>query len=366
MCQSEVKTTSFDFGTFSKTFSTVAYSGGFMSRRGACKCSRLRSSRAVVGCSSFICTCYHNLMYDVIIIGGGPAGMTAGIYTARKKLKTLLLAKQLGGQMIWSSDVENYTGFTMITGADLTLKFEEHLKTLTEDLEVKEGVEVTGLDKNVTSFTVEDSSGEEYFGKCVIIASGKNPRHLGIPGEKEFFGKGVAVCATCDAPLYKNKDVAVVGGGNSALDALLALSKVARTVYSINVNDKLQGEEVLKKRVESSLNIKFFPSTKTLEILGEKGVTGIKVQKADGGVEMLSVTGVFTEIGYVPSNEFDQLTDKNAAGEIIVDGDLQTSVLGVFAAGDINDAWGEQIIIAAGEGAKAAMAVSEYLNKKKS
>ncbi len=289
--------------------------------------------------------------------------MTAGIYTARKKLRTLLLTKQLGGQMIWSSDVENYTGFSMISGADLALKFEEHIKTLAEDLEVKEGVEVVGLEKNVTSFTVTDSKGEDYFGKTVVIASGKNPKHLGIPGEKEFFGRGVAVCATCDAPLYKGKDVAVIGGGNSALDALLALSRVARTVYCINVNSKLQGEEILKRKVESSPNVKFFSSAKTLEIIGQKAVSGIKIQKADGKVEELNVSGVFTEIGYEPSNSFDNLTDKNASGEIKVDANLQTSVPGIFAAGDINDSSGEQIIIAAGEGAKAAISVGDYLNK---
>ncbi|MBL8030940.1 MAG: FAD-dependent oxidoreductase, partial [Candidatus Doudnabacteria bacterium] len=146
-------------------------------------------------------------MYDVIIIGGGPAGMTAAIYTARKKLKTLLLTKQLGGQMVWSSDVENYTGFSMISGADLTLKFHEHLNQITEDLEVKEGVIVQSVERNVTLLQVTDSAEQEYFTRSVIIASGKEPRHLGVPGEEKFFGRGVAVCATCDAPLYKNKDV---------------------------------------------------------------------------------------------------------------------------------------------------------------
>jgi alkyl hydroperoxide reductase subunit F len=140
-------------------------------------------------------------MYDVIIIGGGPAGMTAAIYTARKKLKTLLITKQIGGQMVWSSDVENYTGFSMTTGADLTLKFREHVESIPEDLELKEGIEVSSLEKNVVSFQVHTSDGQSYFSKTIIIASGKNPRHLGVPGEKEFFGKGVAVCATCDAPL---------------------------------------------------------------------------------------------------------------------------------------------------------------------
>jgi alkyl hydroperoxide reductase subunit F len=302
-------------------------------------------------------------MYDVIIIGGGPAGLTAGIYTARKKLKTLLLAKQLGGQMIWSSEVDNYTGFSMISGADLSLHFQEHLKSVGDDLEVKEGVEVTSLEKNVTSFTVSDGTGKEYFAKAIIIASGKSPRHLGIPGEKEYYGKGVSVCATCDAPLYKGKDVAVVGGGNSALDALLALSKVANRVYSININAQLVGDAVLKRKVESCPNIKFYTSTKLLEILGDRGVRAIKIQKGDGQFEELSVAGVFTEIGYEVTAGFDHLTEKNEKGEIKVDRNLQSSVPGVFAAGDINDAWGEQIIIAAGEGAKAAIAVAEYLNK---
>lgn len=302
-------------------------------------------------------------MYDVIIIGGGPAGMTAAIYTARKKLKTLLVTKQMGGQMVWSSDVENYTGFSMLSGADLTLKFQEHLKQITEDLEIKEGLEVVSIERNITTFAVEIKDGQVFYAKSVIVASGKEPRHLGIPGEDIFYGRGVAVCATCDAPLYKNKDVAVIGGGNSAMDALLALSKVARTVYSINVNENLVGDEVLKAKLLSALNITFLSKAKALEIIGDKHVSGIKVLKPDGAEATFSVSGVFVEIGYVASNSFDSLTDKNDKGEIKVDANLQSSVPGLFAAGDINDAWGEQIIIAAGEGAKAAMAVSNYLNQ---
>lgn len=304
-------------------------------------------------------------MYDVVIIGGGPAGMTAAIYTARKKLKTLLLTKQLGGQMVWSSDVENYTGFSMISGADLTLKFHEHLNHITEDLEVKEGVTVQSIERNVTLFQVVDSAEQEYFTRSIIIASGKEPRHLGIPGEEKFFGRGVAVCATCDAPLYKNKDVVVVGGGNSAMDALLALSKVARRIYSVNVNDRLAGDEVLRSKVESNPAITFYNNAKVLEVVGESRVAGLRILKADRTEEALAVSGVFVEIGYEPSVGFDRLTDKNEKGEIKVDQNLQTSVPGIFAAGDINDAWGEQIIIAAGEGAKAAMAVSNYLNQVK-
>ncbi|MBP9686181.1 MAG: FAD-dependent oxidoreductase [Candidatus Doudnabacteria bacterium] len=304
-------------------------------------------------------------MYDVIIIGAGPAGMTAGIYAARKKLKTLILTKQIGGQMIWSSDVENYTGYSMISGAELTLKFQEHLEHLSPDLEVQEAIEVVGIEKNVTIFTVETKTSGPFYAKTVIIASGKEPRHLGIPGEDKFFGRGVAVCATCDAPLYKNKDVAVVGGGNSAMDALLALSKVARRVYSVNVNERLMGDEVLRNKVESASNVTFFNKATTVEIQGEKGVTGLQVQKASGEQEVLPVSGIFVEIGYIPSNGFDHLTEKNERGEVEVDGNLQSSVPGLFAAGDINDAWGEQIIIAAGEGAKAALAATKYVNQLK-
>lgn len=304
-------------------------------------------------------------MYDVIIIGAGPAGMTAAIYTARKKLNTLVLAKEAGGQMVWSSDVENYSGFTMITGADLTLKFEENLAALKDCLEMKLGVEVVGLEKNITSFEVNDKAGNQYFAKTIIIASGKTPKHLGVPGETEYYGHGVATCATCDAPLYKDKVVAVVGGGNSALDATLTLAKVAKTVYVVNINQVLSGDNVVKEKVEHSGNVKIMNNTKTLAVLGDKVVTGLEVQPFAQDKQTLSVSGVFVEIGYEPSIAFDNLTKKNEHGEIVVDGNLQSNIPGLFAAGDINDAWGEQIIIAAGEGAKAAMAVSIYLNKLK-
>lgn len=302
-------------------------------------------------------------MYDVIIIGAGPAGMTAAIYTARKRLNTLVLAKEAGGQMVWSNDVENYSGFSMITGAELTSKFQEHLASLKENLEVKLGTEVIALEKNITSFSVEDKAGNQYFGKTVIIATGKKPKRLGIPGEKELFGHGVATCATCDAPLYKGKTVAVVGGGNSALDAIVALAKVAVQVYVINLSQFIHGEEIVRQKVEHLTNVKVFNNTKATEILGDKAVTGIEIYPFGKEKEVLKLDGVFVEIGYEASDPFDQLTAKNERGEIKVDGNLMTSVPGLFAAGDINDAWGEQIIIAAGEGAKAAMAVSDHLNR---
>lgn len=304
-------------------------------------------------------------MYDTIIIGAGPAGMTAAIYTARRKLKTLVLSKSIGGQMVWSADVENYTGFSMITGADLTLKFQEHMAALKDDIEVKLDTEVISLEQNITSMAVTDKAGNVYYGKTVIIASGKEPRHLGIPGEKELFGKGVAVCATCDAPLYKNKDVAVVGAGNSAMDAICALSKVANQVHVINLNDDFTGETVVKDRILNLPNVKVHNQTRITEITGKTQVTGIKILPFGKKVETIKLSGVFVEIGYEPSIGFADIVERNEYNEIKVDGNLQTSVPGIFAAGDINDAWGEQIVIAAGEGAKAAMAVSNYLTQLK-
>lgn len=300
-------------------------------------------------------------MYDCIIIGAGPAGMTAAIYTARRKLKTLVLSKSVGGQMVWSSDVENYTGFTMVTGADLTLKFQEHMAALKDDIEVKLDAEVVEIEKNITSLAVIDKAGNTYYTKTIIVASGKEPRHLGVPGEKEFFGKGVAICATCDAPLYKGKNVAVVGGGNSALDAVMALSKVANEVHLININEQLGGEDLVKEKINHLTNVKVYNHTKVLKITGKTSVEGIAVLPFEGKEKTLKVNGVFVEIGYEPSVSFADILDKNEHNEIKVDANLQTNVSGVFAAGDINDAWGEQIIIAAGEGAKAAMAVSNYL-----
>lgn len=302
-------------------------------------------------------------MYDCIIIGAGPAGMTAGIYTARRKMKTLIISKTVGGQMVWSADVENYTGFTMISGADLTLRFQEHMAALKDDLEVKVGEEVLSVEKNITSITVTTKAGDVYYGKTVIIASGKDPRHLGVPGEKELLGKGVAVCATCDAPLYKDKTVAVVGGGNSSMDSICALSKVAKQVFVLNINDDFTGEALVKDRILGLQNVRVYHQTKVTKIVGTKNVTGVGILQFGKKEEVLKVNGVFIEVGYEPNNAFAAELAVDEQGLIKVDRNLQTSVPGIFAAGDINDAWGEQIIIAAGEGAKAAMAVGEYLGK---
>lgn len=304
-------------------------------------------------------------VFDTIIIGGGAAGIAAAIYTVRKNLKVLMLTKNIGGQTALSGDVENYPGFTMITGADLAKQFRLELTNFENNgLWIKEGAEVVSLEGADPDFDVKTSDGENFHGKTIIIASGRNPRMLGIPGEKQLYGNGVATCVTCDAPFYKDKDVAVVGGGNSALDAAFSLIKVAKSVTLINITDSLRGDEILLKNVTFSPKVKILNNHEALEILGDKAVGGIKIKdKTSGQEQVLTVSGVFVEIGWTPSTGFDKLTDKNDSGEIEVDEYGATSVPGIYAAGDVNNIWGEQIVIAAGEGAKTALRVAEHLSK---
>lgn len=304
-------------------------------------------------------------IFDTIIIGAGPAGITAAIYAVRKNLKVLVLTKDIGGQAALSGDIENYPGFTMVSGADIAKKFREELVVFEDKgLWLKEGVEVIGLVGADPNFEVKTSDEKEYHSKTVVIASGRIPKMLGIPGEKEFLGKGVATCATCDAPFYKDKDVAVVGGGNSALDAAFSLIKVARSVTVINITDALRGDEILLKNVTSSSIVKVLNNHEALEILGDQAVGGIKIKDKNTGEEkVLPVSGVFIEIGWTPSTAFDKLTNKNDSGEIEVDEYGATSVPGIYACGDVNDQWGEQIVIAAGEGSKTALRVAEHISK---
>jgi alkyl hydroperoxide reductase subunit F len=304
-------------------------------------------------------------IFDTIIIGAGPAGIAASVYAVRKNLKVLVLTKDIGGQAALSGDIENYPGFTMITGADLALKFRQELVNFEGNgLWVKEGIEVISLEGADPDFIVKTNDGNFYHSKTVIIASGRDPRMLNIPGEKELLGKGVATCATCDAPFYKDRDVAVIGGGNSALDAAFSLIKVARSVTLINNMDTLAGDEILLANVTKSPKVKVLNNHTTLEILGNQAVGGIKIKDLKTSKEdVLTVTGVFIEIGWIPSASFDKLTNKNKVGEIEVDEYGSTSVPGIYACGDVNSIWGEQIVIAAGEGAKTALRVAEHISK---
>lgn len=302
--------------------------------------------------------------WDIIVIGGGPAGLTAAIYSVRKGLTTLLITKDIGGQAALSGDIENYLGFTMISGYELAQKFREHIEKF-EHGNILEGFEVKEIGGSEGNWQVKISDGRTFLARALIIASGRRPRLLGVPGEKEFLGKGVATCATCDAPFFKGKDVAVVGGGNSAMDAALTLSKVADKVYIININPSLTGDEVLKREVEARPNIVILPNSTETKVIGEETVTAIEIEnQKTNQKQTLPVSGVFVEVGYIPAVEFDNLTEKDGHGAIVTNPDtMMTSVRGIFAAGDVNNIWGEQIIIAAGEGAKAALSAATYLAK---
>lgn len=298
--------------------------------------------------------------YDVVIIGAGPAGLAAGVYCARKMLKTLVVSKDVGGQAAWSWEVENYLGYQLITGAELVEHFYEHIKTF--DVELREKVEVNSLRAGEDAFIVTSDKGE-YRAPAVIVASGKVPRSLNVSGERKFRGRGVAYCATCDGPLFAHKDVAVVGSGNAGLDAALQLARIANHVYLINTEQKCTGDEATRELVLKAENVQMLHRTGVKEIMGEVFVKSLKVEDLDDGKEReLPVSGVFIEIGSIPSTSFlADMIELNEAGEIPIDSNNRTSMTGVFAAGDVTDVIEKQIIIAAGEGAKAALSAYAYL-----
>ncbi len=302
--------------------------------------------------------------YDVTIIGGGPAGMTAAIYLARKKLKVLILSKDIGGQAAWSSDVENYPGFTMISGAELTKRFQEHVAEFKDEITLRllrDGIK--GIAQNQGGFTVALPDGKQETSRAVIIASGKIPRHLGVPGEVEYLNKGVTYCAWCDGPLFKNKSVAIIGGGNSALDAALSLEKLARDIALVNITDTLTGDEVMIEKVMASPHIRILNHASITKIAGDKLVRSVTVKDEQTGLEkQLPVDGVFIEVGSIPSTDYlRDLVKLNEVGEIIIDKNNMSSAPGIFAAGDVTDVAEKQIIVAAGEGSKAAIQCSKWL-----
>ena len=240
-------------------------------------------------------------LYDVIIIGGGPAGLSAAVYAARKVLKTLVVSKDIGGQVAWTYDVDNYLGFSQVDTADLIAKFEEHVEKY--GVEKLVGVEVNSLELTGKIKKVITDDGKTYLTKTVIIATGKRPRPLNVPGEKELIGMGVTYCSTCDAPLFADLYVAVMGGGNSALEAAIDLMKVARKVYMVSLTP-LTGDEIIRDKVISSPKVEIFIKYKALRIAGESTVEGIEIESLETGEsKKLSVQGIIVEIGLLPNSE---------------------------------------------------------------
>lgn len=298
-------------------------------------------------------------MHDLIIVGAGPAGITASVYAARKRMNFLVITRDIGGQAALSYDIKNYIGYQFITGPALAQKFREHMEQF--NVEVKEGESVTSISKEGNIVKVKTDKGE-YTTKTAIIASGRVPRKLGVEGEEEFKNRGVTYCATCDGPLFADKEVAVIGGGNSALDAVLQLIKIAKKIYLINIGPKLRADPIMVEKAKNSEKVVIYNSTKVEKIVGDTFAKGIKISR-EGKEENLTVEGIFIEIGSIPSSDFIKNIEKNEIGEIIVNCLCETSIPGIFAAGDVTNVYAKQIIVACGEGAKAALASFEYISK---
>jgi alkyl hydroperoxide reductase subunit F len=298
--------------------------------------------------------------YDVIIVGAGPAGLTAGVYCARKLLKTIIVSENIGGQATESWAIENYMGYRMVTGEDLMKKFEEQVQTLDIRLELDQ---VTGIAKEAGLFVVKTASDLTLTSKSLILTQGKQPRRLGVPKEEEFLGRGLSICSTCDGPLYKGKRIAIVGGGNSALQTAVEMSAIAESV-SLIVRSTIRADPVYLKNLEAKKNITVHLHSHITALHGDKFLSGITLKSDDGAEQNLDVEGVFIEIGWLPNTTMlDGLVELNDKKEIIIDLNCHTSTEGIFAAGDVTSVKSKQIIIASGDGAKAALEAYEYLTQ---
>jgi len=288
--------------------------------------------------------------------------MTAAVYAARKQLKTLLVSQDLGGQPLKTAGVENYMGYQLIEGPDLMHKFEEQVKQF--PLDVKIGQTVTSLAQIKNGFEVKTKEGETYQGMVAIVATGKRPRLLNVPGEDKFMGKGVTWCAICDGPLFSGQKVAVIGGGNSALEATDDMVKIAEQVYLVSIT-QLTGDQVLIDKVKSASNLTMFLGHEVVAITGKNLVAGIKIRNLKSKQEKeLEVGGVFVEIGLIPNSGLVKgLVGMNRLDEIEVNCANETNIPGLFAAGDVTTVPEKQIVVAAGEGAKAALQAHRYLQR---
>ena len=301
-------------------------------------------------------------MYEIIIVGGGPAGMSASVYAARKRLNTLLITSDIGGQVNWTSGVENYLGYQFIEGADLIGKFQKQVNQFPIDQKI--GVKVSQIKKIDGGFEVISESGEIFQGKAVVLASGKRPRLLNVEGEKELTGRGVTYCATCDGPVFAGQKVAVIGGGNSAIEAALDMVKVAEHVDMVSVTP-LTGDPIMIEKLADAKNLTIYTNYQTEKILGRGLTDGIVIKEIKTGkTQQLDDTGIFVEIGLEPNSDMvKDLLKLNEYGEVPINIACETEIPGFFAAGDVTIVPEKQIVIAAGEGAKAALQAHRYLQR---
>jgi thioredoxin reductase (NADPH) len=320
-----------------------------------------------------------NEMYDVIILGGGPAGLSAGIYAMRAALKTVLIEKGLpGGQVAITKDVENYPGFIEIGGFELCEKFLQHAKHYNLEILEKEAVEtMPGIDFH----SIRLADGTVIKGRAIILAAGGTARKLNIPGENENFGKGVSYCATCDGFFFRDQIVAVIGGGDTALEDALYLAKITRKVYLIHRRDAFRGSRILQQRVFNEPRIEIIYDTVPTEIsAGNDGVKKLSLNLAnENGVRALSLKnvktgatstidtdGVFIFVGFSPNNQIVPAgIELNTSGYVVTDEKCETSIPGIFAVGDLRQKYANQIVLAAADGCTAALAAAYYVETRK-
>ena len=304
--------------------------------------------------------------YDVIIVGGSAAGLTAALFARRREMKTLVVTKDIGGQISETLNIENYPGLEKVKGPELAGAIEKQAKKFGAEVRIEEVVEVRASkgENSKETFFVKTKEGNEYAGRSLILAMGKTPRSLNVPGESKFLGKGVSYCATCDAPLFRDKTVAVVGGGNAAFDAALLLSKIATKVYLIHRRKEFRAFESVVKELKSQPNVEFVLDSVVTELKGDEFLSAVVVKnKVDGSVQELAADGLFIEIGSEVNTGFvKDFVELDELGQIRINKYTETSRPGVFAAGDVTDTQFKQIIVAAGEGCKAALAAYNYLH----
>lgn len=304
--------------------------------------------------------------YDLIIVGGGPGGLSAGIYAMRAALRTVLIEKGVaGGQVTMSDEVENYPGFVHAGGAELAMKFVEHAESY--GLEMR-NQEVREIEPGLDWHRVHLDDGQVLPAHAVIMATGGSPRKLGIPGEDDYYGKGVSYCAVCDGFFFKDKTVIVVGGGDTAMEEALYLAKLAQKVYIAHRRDELRASKILQKRVMDDCKIEILWNTVLTEILADdSGVVGVKLKDTlTAATRNLDMDGVFIFIGFDPNNQLVPAgTRMNAGGYVMTDENCETAIKGIYAIGDLREKTFRQIVISAADGSVAALASAHYIETRK-
>ena len=304
-----------------------------------------------------------NIKYDMAVIGAGPAAVSAAIYGARKGLKVAMIGDLVGGQLINTNDIENIIGTPLTNGFDFSQSLEKHLNEY--EIAFYKGHKVKKVIKESKDNVLILDDELEVKSKTVIVATGAIWKKLGIEGEDKYAGKGVQYCATCDGPFYRNKDVVIIGGGNSGVEAAIDLSNIAKTITLVEYSSTINADEVLKNKLNSLENVKILTSSAAQSVTGNLFAEGLKILNRDSNVvEEIKTDGIFVEIGTVANTSFvSDILDINTNSEIKIDSVNKTSVEGIFAAGDCSDVRYKQVIIAMGEGAKAALSAYEYLIK---